>query len=678
MPIREKNSGLAYLRRSSDEQPNSLETQVQWASKAARDEDVAFEGKEADVQNAVRCGRSSAKSLRLDTVTGADLARPGLQLFIKDAINDVNISHVFIWKRDRLARPDNPLEAMAIEQKLIAAGITIIYSDRRFAPSVSGEVDLSASIMSLVDFHESGQFLIAHAERVLLTKRRLAEQGFWTGGRAPYGFERALRKPDGSTELLAPGRRVRQSGCHVIIVPHHMEKVAVWLRILDWSDDEWGNARIADQLNKEGIPSPGAGRIRRDHGVTHRVSGKWYPNTVKHLIENRAILGILDFGRRSEGRHRRLGSDGTRPVGDEDRRDGRIVRTVRNDPSHVISAKLPHEPLYDMAKWERIQEKQAKRGAKQRGIPRSRDLGRYPLSGRAIDLTDGCGHPLYGRMHGKRSILVCGRYMKSNGGECYNNHLDSEAALTFVLSTLRQIIAMHGGRDRIEEMLRAKALDARNSPRAEAHTNAVLNLERNLADYDEQIATATRRLATVDDDLVADVSMALRELKDERVRIKRRLDEGRRNAPQSSYDPDIEVAAAMNLLEQLESAMTDQPARRRLTALLRKLNVWLGIEFKECIKGKKRRVRKPKCGVLVFDENDLPVPPFGKDYVAGDGDSASDACSSDATDRSSITEKTVENEDTIMENAACNGVGGSFESRQEGISFTKVIRGDRI
>ena len=45
----------------------------------------------------------------------------------------------------------------------------------------------------------------------------------------------------------------------------------------------WGIKRIARHLNARGIPSPDAGRTRTDHGVKHRVSGKWCPGTVGEL-----------------------------------------------------------------------------------------------------------------------------------------------------------------------------------------------------------------------------------------------------------------------------------------------------------------------------------------------------------------------------------------------------------
>ncbi|HNO78848.1 MAG TPA: recombinase family protein [Phycisphaerae bacterium] len=668
-----------YLRRSSDDQPNSFKMQFEWFERTTKQMGIAVRARWNSFEDARRRGANESLSLRFDDAEfGDDLNRPGFVKFIEDAINDTTISHVFINKRDRFARPDDPVAAMVIERKLTEAGITIVFANRTIPASATGETDVASNIMSLIDYHESGNFLKQLAERVLLAQRGLAIRGYWNGGSAPYGFARALLKPNGDTEILEQGRRVQQDGCHVTIVPHEWHKIAVWIRILDLADMEWGNKRIATQLDKEGIPSPDAGKTRRDHGILHKVSGKWHPNTIKSLIENRAILGVLDYGRRSEGRHRRLDNDGIRPLDEDDRRVDRSVRTIRNDASRVISASLPYESLYDEEKWQRIQRERHQRGRSQRGIPRAKDLGRAPLSGRAIDLTDGCGHPMYSRQHGKRQILTCGRYMKTNASQCKSNSVDSEAAVTFVLSTLRQIIASHGGLVRIEESLRKRIRDDANSVAIDVYTKAVMELERAVAECESQISTAAYRLATVQEDLVSDVESVLKSLKTESKNLQRRLADERQKAPTAPTDPEHEIQAAMALLNQLETVTSDLPARREFAVLLRKLNLWLGLEFAEGVKGKKRRVQKLVGGVITFDENQLPVPPFGEDHVDDNGRGAIPPLEPQGKEKSGNRENPTQCGDMIGKKKARNVAGDSVESQIEGISITKVNRGERI
>ena len=42
------------------------------------------------------------------------------------ATSDPGVSHLFVSKRDRLGRPDNPLDSMLIEYQLRSAGLAIV------------------------------------------------------------------------------------------------------------------------------------------------------------------------------------------------------------------------------------------------------------------------------------------------------------------------------------------------------------------------------------------------------------------------------------------------------------------------------------------------------------------------------------------------------------------------
>ena len=90
---------------------------------------------------------------------------------------------------------------------------------------------------------------------------------------------------------LVSGACFADFGHHVVCVDKDADKIAVWLTILELNHKGWGCKRIARHLNELGIPSPGAGTLRTDQGVRHRVSGKWGPNTVKELCENAIDAG---------------------------------------------------------------------------------------------------------------------------------------------------------------------------------------------------------------------------------------------------------------------------------------------------------------------------------------------------------------------------------------------------
>lgn len=116
--------------------------------------------------------------------------------------------------------------------------------------------------------------------------------------------------------------------------------------------------------------------------------------TVAELCHNQIIVGLHEYGKRSEGQIRRLGAQGPRLLEEEKdlSGDGR-PRVITNDPSLRISKQVG-ETKYDMEQWRDIQTQMQERGRTQRGIARAKDPARYPLACRLVDLTGGCGSVL--------------------------------------------------------------------------------------------------------------------------------------------------------------------------------------------------------------------------------------------------------------------------------------------
>jgi hypothetical protein len=616
---RKRDRALGYLRRSTGRQEVSLITQLHWAIGKAAELELDFDASLPDLDAMVSSGGFSHKGLRLDDgITGADLRRPGFLALIHDALVDTQISHVLIYRRDRFARPEDAIEMVTIEKKLRLAGITIVFTDVVAGPLARGQADLAADITMLFGYYETGEFLRKHAERVLSAQRRLAEGGYRTGGNAPYGFGRVLVDAAGNVlQELPPGRTARQPGCHVRIVPRDRAKLGVWLFILELREKGWGYKRIARELNTLGIPSPGAGTIRTDQGVRHRVSGKWCANTVKDLCANRAILGLQDYGRRSEGSHRRLGASGPRLLAETDRVDETRTRVIMNTPDVQVTAEIGSDALFDRRRWEAIQEKTRERGASQRGVPRARDPARYPLSCRLVDLTDGCGSILYGLTSGGRALYKCGRYMRTEGQECESNSVDAEAMLAFTLQTLRQLVDRYGHRDRLRALLEERACRERaEAPRRTEDRSAVL--ESQVAELREQLETAGRRMATERNDVLYDAIAAEYNRLHQELKTAEIASERLRHESESRMHKPIEdeVGAALSLLDNLERITTDPSARAQVNPLVVSLGLRIGLTFGSALKGKRRAVRRLLGGVMAFGGTPLPVPLHGASHVA--------------------------------------------------------------
>ena len=90
---------------------------MRWAQRKAAALAVRFSGTPQQIEAMIREGRSQHGDLFLDYgIKGNQLQRPGLDALFRLALADLDITHVFIPRRDRFARPDDPLDAMKMEQ----------------------------------------------------------------------------------------------------------------------------------------------------------------------------------------------------------------------------------------------------------------------------------------------------------------------------------------------------------------------------------------------------------------------------------------------------------------------------------------------------------------------------------------------------------------------------------
>jgi len=382
LKIRKKNRGLIYLRRSSGRQELSLGGQLEWAIERASQEAVSVDASLADLEYMQGRGMHSFKDIRLDdAISGADMERPGFLAIQADVVANKHISHLFIHMRDRFGRPQEAMEMALIEKSIRMRGVTIMLSNGIGLPLDIGNGDLAGDLQIIVEYYMSGDFLRKLAERILIAQRHLASIGRWTGGSAPYGCVRVLVNSAGEELLeLPPGRTARQSGCHVQLRPRDETKITWWLLMLNLIKADWGSKRIANYLNKLGVPSPDAGKVRRDHGVARVIDGKWNHRTVLDLLRNPAIIGRLRYGRRSMGKHRRLGAQGPRTIEEGDHNQEGKLRVIHNAESLLIRQPGGYDARYSVEEWLLVQQKIDARGESQKGIPRASDATKYPGS----------------------------------------------------------------------------------------------------------------------------------------------------------------------------------------------------------------------------------------------------------------------------------------------------------
>lgn len=497
MKSRPKDRALVYVRRSDDGQEASLGQQLDWAKAEATKLGVPFRGTLDDLKEMQGRKLHHYQDIYLDdAVSGGDLTRPGFLKFLKDAKADPTVSHVLVFKRDRLARPQGLLEMMTLEQELIASGITLVTHDKVYTPEDLKANEMIYLISGLMEYQEHGKFSPRLGDRIVFVQKSMAARGLSTGGRAPYGFGRALVDPnDEFVQWLEDGENVRRAGHHVRFLPRDEEKLAVWCTILEWRAAGESCKRIAARLNALGIPSPDNGRTRRDYGSAYLVPGKWHPNTIRDLCTNPIIAGIKEYGKRSEGRYRRVGVDGPRELDEHDLRPDGQPKLLENPEEVRVRASSGGEARFDVERWRALQPKQASLAeVRRKNGQKATNPERYPLATRVVDLTDGCGSIMHGIPYGGNLKYVCGRYCNSGYTECHHNTVDCSAVTAMLTDALVELVDKAGGREVIRERLLAKA-------RAEAEDAAVASepaglgfLRKRLIELEDDIKTAERRI----------------------------------------------------------------------------------------------------------------------------------------------------------------------------------------
>lgn len=659
MPIRKPNHGIVQLRRSGAKQETSLEKQLNWALKEAKNYGVQINGTAADLAHMQADGLSQYKDLHLDDAKhGDNLHRLGLTSLIERATNDKQVSHVFALKRDRLARPKNAAQMVAEEANLLSKGITLVFSDGVLHPAESGEVDAADLIRSILDYDRSYKFLVDHSQQMIFTQIELAVDGYAPGGRPPYGFVRALyNEATGMLEKVQDGRYVKAKGCHVIWVPgdtpEDKEKLRVWLKMLDLKDKGWGNTKIANWLNEEGIPSPDAGKTRTKNGIPYVVDGKWSQGTVRSLLNNKLIAGIFEVGKTSEGKHRRTGPDGPRYLDDADRTSTGKLRKIRNPQDAITTGPTRFDPLIDPEKFERIQKKIADRDCHQTGVPKCKTPDKYPLACRLIDLN--CGSLMYGRPNSGRLLYACSSYMRTNGAECDNNSVDAEAMLKFVMSTVRDQVEHLGVRELLEQKIRAIA-------EAEAAADGGDDTDQAVAYAEAKVQQLLKKIDVAVNNMMQETSEKLKErMRAQFEKMEQELSKAEADlaealqAKSSRRSMDEEVAAAMQVFDDIVRVTDDPDARQDIQPLMNDLGLHVGLNFVEAIKGKKRKVRKLASGVIAFDNTLIDPEPDCGDGRHGREDSPVDRCETTPTSASR-----------------------SAKRHPESVSFTKGNRGGQI
>ena len=316
-------------------------------------------------------------------ISGSELSRPGLDALFEFIEASDQAGVVCAWKRNRLVRPDDPIDGLLLERRIREAGWTIhfIQGHRH-----SGDSFIDG-LVGFVEHHLGGQYLrdlSADTIRGLVSR---ALEGEVPGGKVPYGYAKLVISPDGREFRYGRHERHRKlKEQRTKWVPGDPSEVETVRRIFArYATDAVGMARLAEELNADRIPSPGGGR--------------WCGGTIRDMILNPVYAGDMVWNRETTAKFCRVA--GLRAIKQKSAHKSqrpatparrRTTNYAANPVEDWIVVPDHHEPLVPRDLFDKAQAVLKRRGMK---APRQRARRNcYPLTG--VMRCSRCGAVFYG------------------------------------------------------------------------------------------------------------------------------------------------------------------------------------------------------------------------------------------------------------------------------------------
>jgi len=231
-------------------------------------------------------GQNLVRVFEDEGVSGSELDRPEVRALLRHLQTSKEKGTLVVWKRNRLARPDDPRAGLALEFQIEQLGWRIHYLQ---GPQSSGD-PLMDAMSSLFEHHKSGQFLRDLSSDVVRGMARRAKEASIAPGRTPYGYAKELTSPGGAVRVVPRGQPHQKLKAEASrLVPGDPEEIEIvgWL-FEQMAGGESSLLGLAKALNAKGAPAPSG--------------GKWSFRSVKKILDNQVYLGDLVWNMRSKGK----------------------------------------------------------------------------------------------------------------------------------------------------------------------------------------------------------------------------------------------------------------------------------------------------------------------------------------------------------------------------------------
>lgn len=378
---------IAYLRKSTDLQEASLEQQKEKILLFAKEHSI----KVIDSFAEEACG---------ENVEG----RPQFRKMIEYCKSETGFQYVLVYDISRWGRFENPKEAVYWEVEVERAGKKVVFISEGFK-----EDSIGTSITNFVKSAEASEYLKNIRRQTTRGMIYNAKQGFWMGGRPPYGYDRAIVENGKIMEVLPEGRQKSIKDQKIKLVVNKQQAKLVKTIFVMFAKQGLSANSIVTYLNQS-RHSPPRGRM-------------WAKGTLWQMLHNEAYIGALVYNR--ENKHKRHGKHKYNP------KDKWII--VEN----------AHRPIIPLELWDMVQARtnQAFVGGR---FPTkgNRPASNYLLSG--LMKCGKCGSNFHGSRFHRKGVTIrvyrCGGYNMYGNNVCIRWEVRADKIEDFIISYVQNKI----------------------------------------------------------------------------------------------------------------------------------------------------------------------------------------------------------------------------------------------
>ena len=401
---------IAYLRKSTDLQETSLEQQKEKILLFAKEHSIKvieFFAEEA-------CGENVEGRLQFRKMIECCKSQDVFQ-------------YVLVYDISRWGRFENPKEAVYWEVEIEKAGKKLVFVSEGFK-----EDSIGTSITNFVKSAEASEYLKNIRRQTIRGMTYHAKQGFWMGGRPPYGYDRAVVENGKVIGVLAEGKQkgIKDQKIKLVI---NKEQAKVIKTIFVMFTKQGLSARSIVTYLNQGHYTPPRGRM-------------WAKSTIWQMLHNEAYIGALVYNR--ENKHKRYGKHKYNP------KDKWII--VEN----------AHQAIIPLELWEMVQARTRQAFVGGRFLSKgNRPASAYLLSG--LIKCSKCGSNFHGSRHHRKNSIIriyrCGGYNMYGNNVCVRWEVNAEQLENFVMDYIRNKIDNHIWRRELREELLKVVKIAENS-----------------------------------------------------------------------------------------------------------------------------------------------------------------------------------------------------------------------